>query len=82
MKTRRLRWRRFAFAMVAPFGAALIQMAISRSREYIADEYAGKISGDPRALASALRKISGAGDLRLRRTGPGYRQSVHRESTP
>lgn len=49
-----------AFALVAPFGAGLIQMAISRAREYIADAFAAEISGDPRALASALQKLSGA----------------------
>ena len=49
-----------AFAITAPLGAGLIQMAISRSREYLADDFAAKISGDPRALASALSKLSGA----------------------
>jgi len=44
-------------AIVAPFAAMLIQMAISRSREYMADEAAAKYSGKPRALANALRKI-------------------------
>jgi len=44
-------------AIVAPFAAMLIQMAISRSREYLADEAAAKYSGKPWALANALRKI-------------------------
>lgn len=47
-----------AFAIVAPFGAGLIQMAISRAREYVADAFAAEISGDPQALASALQKLS------------------------
>ena len=42
---------------VAPIAATLIQMAISRAREYLADEAAGRISGNPLALAEALRKL-------------------------
>lgn len=47
-----------AFAVVVPVGAALVQMGISRSREYLADAYGAQISGDPRALASALQKLT------------------------
>src|SRR5215218_5369823 len=49
-----------AMMSLAPLGAMLVQMAISRTREYAADDLGARIVGQPMWLASALSKIAGA----------------------
>src|SRR5215204_3020828 len=49
-----------AMMILAPLAAMIIQMAISRSREYVADRLGAEIAGEPLALAQALAKIDNA----------------------
>lgn len=49
-----------AMSIIAPMAAMVVQMAISRSREYLADATAAQITGNPEGLAGALEKLSAA----------------------
>jgi heat shock protein HtpX len=57
-------------AIVAPLAATLIQLGISRSREYLADETGARLSGDPGALAGALLKLEQASSVIPAQTAP------------
>jgi heat shock protein HtpX len=57
------------FAFVAPVAATLVQLGISRSREYLADETGARLTGDPEGLASALLRLEGAAQVVPAATG-------------
>jgi heat shock protein HtpX len=57
-------------AFLAPVAAVMLQMGISRSREYMADEFAAKLTGDPEGLASALLKLQSYGEQMVDQGAP------------
>ena len=61
-----------AAAVLAPVAAMLIQFAISRSREYAADAYAGELSAEPRHLAAALKRLSAQNEEVPTDVNPAY----------
>ena len=69
-----------ATIILAPLAAMLIQMAISRSREFAADAGGAQIAGNPYGLADALRKIDAVVEARAARRQPGHGAHVHHQA--
>ncbi|MFN0136755.1 MAG: M48 family metalloprotease [Phycisphaerae bacterium] len=61
-----------AMVILAPIAAMIIQMAISRQREYAADSYGGELCGDPKKLASALARLANANARIPTDTNPAF----------
>ena len=66
-----------ALIILAPLAAMIVQMAISRTREYAADEMGARISGEPMSLASALAKIAEAAEVIPNETAEQAPASAH-----
>ncbi len=58
--------------ILAPIAAGLIQMAISRQREFAADSYGGELCGDPMKLAYALRRLGRMNEVIPTETNPAF----------
>ncbi len=63
-------WELIALSIITPLIAILIQLAVSRSREYLADESGAKIIKNPNALADALQKLHAASKTTPMETNP------------
>ena len=61
-----------AMIILAPIAALLIQMAISRQREYAADSFAGELCGDPLKLTAALERLTSANERIPTDTNPAF----------
>jgi len=66
-----------AISLLAPIAASVIQMAISRTREYDADEDGSTLTGDPMALASALNKLENGIAARPLQPTPQLQNASH-----
>ncbi|MCA9364344.1 MAG: zinc metalloprotease HtpX [Candidatus Moranbacteria bacterium] len=63
--------------LLAPIVATLLHMAVSRSREYLADETGAHLIGDPRGLASALQKLEDFGRNAKLQGDPKHQATAH-----